>query len=107
MKRQRAASIAVDAFYDNFTCAALFQKLRIPGSPGRIVDPRSVHTFWADEFSQILAEVKRMMHLVGGLAMVGVVISFFSNGTMNRRIVKEEQSLRTLLADWSSIESKT
>jgi hypothetical protein len=105
MNRRNGASIAVDAFYDNFTCAALFRKVRIPGSPGYIIDPRSAHTFWADEFSQILAEVKRMMHLVGVLAMVGVVISFFSRGSVNRRIVKEEESLRTLLADWSSIKS--
>ena len=49
MKRQNAANVAVDAFYDNFTCVALFRKLRIPGSPKEIIDPRLAHTFWDDQ----------------------------------------------------------
>jgi hypothetical protein len=46
MNRPKVASIAIDAFYDNFTCAALFRKLRIPGSPEEVIDPRPVRSFW-------------------------------------------------------------
>jgi hypothetical protein len=101
MNRRKVTSIAVDAFYDNFTCAALFRKLRIPGSPREIIDPRPVHTFWADEFSQILADAKRRLHLIAGFAMFGSILSIFSKGNVKRRSAKEED-LKNLLADWSS-----
>jgi len=45
MNRPKLGSIAVDAFYDNFTCGALFGKLRIPGSPRQAIDPRSLNEF--------------------------------------------------------------
>jgi hypothetical protein len=38
MKRPKVRNIAVDAFFDNFMCAALFGRLRIPGSPREIID---------------------------------------------------------------------
>jgi hypothetical protein len=42
MKRLSSAQIAVDAFFDNFSMAALFGKLRIPGAPRLAIDPRSL-----------------------------------------------------------------
>jgi len=54
MNRPRPIDIAADAFFDNFSFAALFGRLRIPGSPREIVDHRSIEQFMADEvhFSQ-------------------------------------------------------
>jgi hypothetical protein len=52
MKRRTLGSIAIDAFYDNFTCAALFKRLRIPGSPARLIDLRNFEEFRKDELSQ-------------------------------------------------------
>jgi hypothetical protein len=101
MNRRKVAAIAVDAFYDNFTCAALFQKLRIPGSPKQAIDPRPVHTFWADEFSQILADTKRKLHLITSFAMIGALFSIFSRRNSKRRTA-EEEDLKSLLANWSS-----
>jgi len=75
MNRPRVTSIAIDAFYDSFMCAALFKKLRIPGSPEEIVDPRPVRAFWSDEFRQILAEQVERLHVVTRVALVGVIIS--------------------------------
>lgn len=104
MNRRKVAGIAVDAFYDSFTCAALFGKLRIPGSPKQIIDPRPVHTFWADEFSQILADAKQKLHLIASFARIGAFVSIFYRWNVKGRIVKDED-LKRLLADWSSIKS--
>ena len=51
MNRPKPGSIAVDAFFDNFGFAALFGKLRIPGAPDMLVDPRTV-----DECLAVLIE---------------------------------------------------
>lgn len=75
MNRPRVAGIAIDAFYDSFTCSALFRRLRIPGSPEETIDPRPVRTFWSDEFRQILAEQVERLHVVTRVAMVGVMVS--------------------------------
>jgi hypothetical protein len=40
MNRPKLGAIATDAFFDNFTLASLFGKLRIPGAPRELVDPR-------------------------------------------------------------------
>src|SRR5271165_180429 len=80
MNRPRVASIATDAFYDNFTCAALFRKLRIPGSPEQIIDPRPAPTFWVDEAQQTLAGVMAKVRAIAVLATVGVIISAFRKG---------------------------
>jgi len=52
MKRPTLDSIALDAFFDNFTCAALFGRLRIPGAPTQIIDPRSFDEFRSEELPQ-------------------------------------------------------
>ena len=49
MNRPKSVGILADAFFDNFSCAAIFGRLRIPGSPRQIVDPRSLEQFSADE----------------------------------------------------------
>ena len=46
MNGPKGASIAVDAFFDNFTCAALFRKLRIPGESRRQVNPQMLDEIW-------------------------------------------------------------
>lgn len=97
MTRPRATSIVIDAFYDNFTCAALFRKIRIPGSPKEVVDPRSAHEFWADEFQHILGDLKTAFHMMTGVALVGAIFKGFAE----RRTRKKEQ-LEAFLASWSS-----
>jgi len=54
--RRRVATIAIDAFYDNFTCAALFGKLRVPGSPQEVFDPRPAREFWHSERHKVRVE---------------------------------------------------
>ena len=56
MNRATAGRIAVDAFFDSFSCAALFGKLRIPGAPREIVDLRTVEQFQLDERIQNMRE---------------------------------------------------
>jgi hypothetical protein len=101
MNRPRVASIAIDAFYDNFTCAALFRKLRIPGSPEEIIDPRPVRTFWADEFHQILAEVKGSMHVIARVALVGVIVSALRRSDAQGSPTDGEGT-ESFMADWPS-----
>jgi len=101
MNRPKATSIAIDAFYDNFTCAALFRKLRIPGSPREIVDPRSVHIFWTDEFEQLLAEVKGRLHTIARVAMVGVIFSALRKNE-SQRSRAEAEDIESLVGGWSS-----
>jgi hypothetical protein len=101
MSRPRAASVAIDAFYDNFTCAALFRKLHIPGSPREIIDPRSARTFWADESQQILAGVMTKVRAIYNLALAGVIISAFSKRDI-KRPAKKGEDVESFLADWSS-----
>ena len=95
MNRPRASSIGIDAFYDNFTCAALFRKLRIPGSPKEIIDPRPARTFWVDESQQIIA---------GALIKVRAVVAIL--GALRKADRKtpatEFEDVESLLADWSS-----
>ncbi len=94
MKRPKAASIAIDAFYDNFTCAALFRKLRIPGSPREIVDPRPAHTFWADEAQQILAGAIAKLHVLTRLT------SALRKGDF-KKSTTEDKDVESFLAEWS------
>jgi hypothetical protein len=65
MSRPMAGSIAVDAFFDNFAFAALFGKLRIPGSPREIVDSRQLSQFDAQhlkERAQNLFQAEKLHH---------------------------------------------
>ncbi len=101
MNRPKAANIAIDAFYDNFTCAALFRKLRIPGSPAEIIDPRPVRMFWVDGLQQILSEVKKGMNMVALLATVGLVVSAIRNRD-SKRPTAEVEDLESFLGDWAS-----
>jgi hypothetical protein len=101
MNRPQVSSIAIDAFYDNFTCAALFQKLRVPGAPEAIIDPRTVHSFWADEFQQICADARAMIRVAVRLGLIGFSISVFFANIFNRQNTKVADP-ESFLADWSS-----
>jgi hypothetical protein len=101
MSRPRAVSVSIDAFYDNFTCAALFHRLHIPGAPKEIVDPRPAHTFWVDESQQILTDVMAKMRAARVLALVGVFISAFRTNDLKKPSTKGED-VESALADWSS-----
>jgi hypothetical protein len=95
MNRPRVASIATDAFYDSVMCMGLFRKLRIPGSPEEIVDPRSARTFWVDESQQILA---------GAMVKVRAIFAILSvlrKGDLKEPTTKRED-IESFLADWSS-----
>jgi hypothetical protein len=94
MNRPKAASISVDAFYDNFTCAALFRKLRIPGSPKEIIDPRPAHTFWVNESQQILAGVMAKLRVLTRLT------SALHKGDFKRPST-EDKDVESFLAEWS------
>src|SRR5580658_4672997 len=101
MSRRKGLGIAIDAFYDNFTCAALFGKLRLPGSPEEIIDPRPVREFWVDELQQILSEVKKGLHKVVLVAMVGAVISALRKRD-SKRSTAEYEDLESVLGNWAS-----
>jgi hypothetical protein len=95
MNRSRVAGIAIDAFYDSFTCAALFRKLRIPGSPREVVDPRPARTFWADESQQILANAMAMLKAIHRL------IPGLGKGD-SKKPTTEGEDIETFLAGWTS-----
>jgi hypothetical protein len=101
MNRPRVASIAIDAFYDNFTCAALFRKLRIPGSPQEVIDPRPVRSFWVDEFQHILAEAKGRLHVITRVALVGVIVSALRRSDP-KRSTTEGEDIESFMADLPS-----
>ena len=54
MNRKRLGNIAADAFFDNFSFAGLFTRLRIPGAPREIVDPRSLAEYSRDEIGSAM-----------------------------------------------------
>jgi hypothetical protein len=91
MKRPKIRSIATDAFFDNFSFAALFGKIRIPASPRSIMDPRSLREFASDELDlgmkDMLEEVARIQAIVLALSIRGSLIS--------------KESLQGLLDQWS------
>jgi hypothetical protein len=91
----------IDAFYDNFTCSALFRKLHIPGSPREIIDPRPARTFWVDESQQILAGVMTKMRAIYNLASAGAIISAFRKRDIKGPTTQGED-IESFLADWSS-----
>jgi hypothetical protein len=101
MNRPRASSIAIDSFYDNFTCVALFRKLRIPGSPREVIDPRPARTFWVDESQQILAGALVKLRAIALLASVGTIISALRKAD-RKMPTTEGEDVESLLADWSS-----
>jgi hypothetical protein len=47
MSKSKLAQIATDAFFDNFSFAALFGKLNLPVAPDRLIDPRSLDEYLA------------------------------------------------------------
>jgi hypothetical protein len=95
MKRPRGSSIGIDAFYDNFTCAALFRKLRISGAPREIIDPRSARTFWVDESQQILAGALIKMRAIGAILAA-------LNRADRKTPATQGEDVESLFADWSS-----
>jgi hypothetical protein len=91
MKRQGVGSIATDAFFDNFTFAALFGKLHIPGSPSQIVDPRSLKDFSNDELLQSLQDFQVEMERIRVLVLAG---------SLSGSLITNE-ALQSLLRSWS------
>jgi len=91
MKRQSVGSIAMDAFFDNLTCAALFGKLRIPGSPREIVDPRSLKEFSKDELAQSVQDFQAEMERIRALVLAGA---------LSESLITNE-ALQSLLRSWS------
>ncbi|MGA3370991.1 MAG: hypothetical protein ABSC48_04440 [Terracidiphilus sp.] len=91
MNRPKLGSIAADAFFDNFTCAALFGRLRIPGSPREIIDPRPVDIFWMDELQQIMADVKRFVRIAQLAAFSGIVFKSVSESLIPKEVLESFQ----------------
>lgn len=82
MRRRTVGSIAVDAFFDTFTCAALFGRLRIPGSPREMIDPRAVDMFWMDQLQSIMTDVKKMIRMARVAAFSGLLFGSVSESTI-------------------------
>lgn len=86
MSRPKAVDIVADAFFDNFTLAALFGKLRIPGAPIAAVDPRGLIEFTNDELDQaiedIQSEAERLTAIVSSDSARGGLVSSEAFRTM-------------------------
>jgi hypothetical protein len=59
MNRATTGRNAIDAFFDNFSCAALFGKLHIPGAPREIVDLRTLKEFQRETSQEIAEKIQR------------------------------------------------
>jgi len=92
MKRRKVGSIAVDAFFDNLSCAALFGRLRIPGAPLEIVDSRPADIFWMDELGQIMEDVKRIVRIAQVAAISGIIFESVSENLITNEVLKSFQS---------------
>ena len=105
MNRPKPASIAVDAFYDNFTCAALFKKLRIPGSPRERVDTRPANVFWADLGLEVIAHVRDAFTEIQKIVLASAIKTAFVEilKTRSKKQTEEiDQNLESFMAEWSS-----
>jgi hypothetical protein len=105
MNRPKPASIAVDAFYDNFTCAALFGKLRIPGSPPETVDTRPANVFWADLGLEVIAHVRGAFTEIQKIVLAGAIKTAFVEilKTKSKKQTEgNDQRLESFMAEWSS-----
>jgi len=97
MKRPKVGSIAIDAFYDNFSCAALFGKLRIPGAPREIVDPRSLKEFSIDEIGQGTQDFKQEIKRISDLTWAAPSQSLITKETLQKLLGNlSESSLKPL-----------
>lgn len=105
MNRPKPASIAADAFYDNFTCAALFRKLRIPGSPREKVDTRPANVFWADMGLEVIAHVRDMFTELQKIVLAGAIRTAFVEilkTRLKKQTEENDQDLESFMAEWSS-----
>src|SRR5579863_5692746 len=105
MNRPKPASIAIDAFYDAFTCSSLFRKLRIPGSPRETVDPRPARVFWVDLGLDVIAHAREALtelqkNLVAGALKIAFVEILRARS--KRQSAESERDLETFLSEWSS-----
>lgn len=97
MKRPKISSIAIDAFYDNFSCAALFGKLRIPGAPQELVDPRSLKEFSIDEIGQGIQDFKQEIERLSALVRAIPAHSLITKETLQNLLGNlSESSLKPL-----------
>ena len=69
MDRPKVGSIATDAFFDNFSFCALFGRLRIPGAPREIMDPRSLREFSADELQFGIEDIREEVEQIRALVL--------------------------------------
>lgn len=92
MKRRKIKSIAIDAYFDNFTCAAIFGRLRIPGAPRKIVDSRPADIFWMDELRYILEDVKKIVRIAQVTALGGIIFESISEGLITSAIPESFKS---------------
>lgn len=91
MKKQNVGSIAVDAFFDNFTCAALFGRLRIPGSPREMIDPRPVNIFWVDQLELVLANSIKSIRAIKLIALRGILFKSISESLIPKEVLENFQ----------------
>jgi hypothetical protein len=105
MSRPKPTSIAIDAFYDSFTCAALFKRLRIPGSPEEKVDIRPANVFWADMGLTVLAHVRDGLTEIQKIALADAIKTVFLEilrSRSKRQASENDQSMESFMAEWSS-----
>jgi hypothetical protein len=99
VNKSKLGTIAIDAFFDNFSFAALFGKLPIPRVPRLVVDPRSLDQFLADERAQSFRDIKGEIE-----ALVASVIARVVIDQADRLITGE--TLKTVLVNWSETSLK-
>jgi hypothetical protein len=98
MKKRKLESIAADAFFDNFSLAVLFGRLRIPGAPKMAVDPRTLEQFLADERMQSKEDITREIDRIVAESMPGFTRQPI--GEQTDRLITGE-TLKSVLMDWS------
>lgn len=107
MGRPKPAGIAIDAFFDNFTCAALFRRLRIPGSPGELVDPTPAPVYWANLGLEVIANARAALTEAQKIVLAGAVKAAFQERLRWKKApasvaITNEPDLEAFLSEWSS-----
>jgi hypothetical protein len=99
MSKSRFAQIAMDAFFDNFSFAALFGRLTIPRAPAKLVDPRTVDRYLAQTPVRIRVELGAL-HIK---SVPGTRPDRAGHPVGNRFVVEEiaGEALKAGQVDWS------
>lgn len=98
MNRPKLRDIAIEAFYDNFMLAALFGKLRIPGAPREIIDPRTLDEFKRDEFLLSVEDFKKEIDRIEALVQGG---DRLRSVTESEDSLFSNETLQELLGGWT------